>query len=64
MGQFFFVDLVAQYLIIKISYNRFPVKLFINEYSTHYDEQFSGGLIKISQNIKNLTVFLTELKIY
>ena len=47
-GVIFFVDLVLPYLIFKISYANFPVKLSTHEYATHHNEQFGGGPITIS----------------
>ena len=42
----FVMELVPPCLIFKVSYTEFPVKLPIDEYSIHYNEQFGGSLIK------------------
>ena len=45
----FYIYLVLQYPTFKISYVRFPVKLFIYKYSTYTNEQLGGCLLKMKQ---------------
>ena len=45
----FSVDYVNEYLTCKISYERFPVILSMDDHSTHNIIQFGGCLIKIYQ---------------
>ena len=51
------VDFFHEYLTFKLSYAKFPVMLPIKEYSSHNNEQFGGGLIKIKQILSILQGF-------
>ena len=46
------VDLLLQFLTLKISHAKFPVKLSTDEYATNYNEQLFDGLITISQIVR------------
>ena len=56
----FYIDLVPQYITFRISYDRFPVSLFINKYTTYNNEQFGGCIIKIKHFLKHFTGILTK----
>ena len=53
----FSVDLLHEYLILKVPYAKFSFMLPINERSPHYYEQFGGCLIKIKQILSILQGF-------
>ena len=46
---FFSAEFAPQYLIFKVSFTKFPVKLSMGGNFSHNNEQFGGCLLKIKQ---------------